>query len=146
MSHNSNNICVSHGEARVMRKLLDEALAMYSGMTLEYARTLSDELRQARIFPATRLPDNVAALDSQVWLTDLDFNKKITVTLVAPENADGGATRISVLSPMGMALFGYAAGDRLAWGPTLRPIRLTIDQVIRSSPDRHPLRKKNSGR
>jgi transcription elongation GreA/GreB family factor len=53
------------------------------------------------------------------------------VNLVMPEHADGTPDRLSVISPLGMALFGYAAGDRLDWGPHQRPIRLKVNRVRR---------------
>lgn len=126
-----NTICVSDRDLRRMRDLMTSALNIYGGVTLEYARILRDELREARVFPASHMPSDVVALNSRVWATDIDSGAKMALTLVIPEHADASEDRISVISPLGMALFGYQAGDRLEWGPPHRLIRLTVDRVAR---------------
>lgn len=123
-------ICVSEPDMRLVRDAVDRALKSLAGITLEYARLLENELDQAEIVPASCLPKNVVALNSKVWVTDRDFNEKMVLTIVMPEKADGNGRRVSILSPLGMALFGYEAGDILDWGPLYRRIRLLINRVM----------------
>lgn len=131
MRDTPRTICVSDRDLRRMRALVASALKTHGGVTLEYVRLLSEELRQATILPASRLPRDVVSLNSRVWVTDLNSGERTVVTLVMPDHAAGTPDRISVISPLGMALFGYAAGDRLEWGPFQRPIRLKVDRVRR---------------
>jgi len=140
MRDKPRTICVSDRDLAPMRALVTSALKTHGGVTLEYVRLLSEELRQATIMPASRLPRDVVSLNSRVWVTDLDSGQRTVLTLVMPDHAASTPDRISVISPLGMALFGYAAGDRLEWGPFQRPIRLKVDRVrrIRCSHSSHP--------
>ncbi len=95
---------------------------------LEFVRDLKDELKQACILPLGKMPDDVVMINSTVWITDLDSGTKESFTLVMPDEADGTG-RISILSPIGMALLGYRIGDELAWGPVAQLLRLRIDNV-----------------
>jgi transcription elongation factor GreA len=45
---------------------------------------------------------------------DLDLKKEIRYTLVAPEEAEFGADRISVFSPIGKGLLTHAPGDEVS--------------------------------
>jgi len=123
------NICVSENDIGPVHRLVVSALKTHSGVTLEYVRRFAQELRQANIVPATLLPADVIALKSKVWISDMDSGGKQTLTLVLPNDAGRRAELISVMSPMGMALFGYSTGDRIEWGPLQRLIRLQIDSV-----------------
>ena len=125
----SRNIRVSERDIVPIRRLVSSALSAHGGITLEYIRCLSDELQRAEIVPVSCLPENVVALNSYIWVTDLDSDYKITGTIVAPEHVGRNNDYISVISPLGMAVFGYAGGDRLEWGPRQRPMRLQIDRV-----------------
>ena len=50
-------------------------------------------------------------------------------TLVWPSQADAAKRRISVLAPMGTALLGCRAGDRVEWQMPGGLVRLTIEEV-----------------
>ena len=77
------------------------------------------------------LPGDVVGLGSTVEITDLDAGSRMRFTLVVPERATGNG-RVSVLSPLGMALFGYRMGDTIEWGPVSRLLRYRIDDVRRN--------------
>jgi len=136
MPNNRKTICVSERDIGLVRRLVNAALHTHSGVTLEYVRVLSSELNQATVLPASRLPPDVVTLHSRVWATDMENGQSMAVTLVMPHQAGARADRISVLSPRGMALFGYEAGDRIDWGPVCRPIRVRVDRVRRTRSQR----------
>lgn len=91
---------------------------------------LKDELKKARVLPADKLPADVVAINSKVWITYLDSEITEVFTLVMPTDADGNE-RISVLSPLGMAILGYRAGDKIEWGPVHRLIQIRVDRVLK---------------
>ncbi len=98
---------------------------------LEFIQALKGELKQARILPTESMPTDVVMINSTVSITDLDSGIKDSFTLVMPEESNG-TERISVLSPIGMALLGYRVGDELTWGPVAQLLRLRIDNVRQS--------------
>ena len=71
---------------------------------------LADLLMEARLVPADRLPADRVALHSAVTYEEQPAGKRRTVTLVLPGSADPAKARISVLSPIGLALMGRERG------------------------------------
>ncbi len=109
------------------------------------ADRLFDEISRARIVPAKKMPDNVISIGSTVTYRDEINGQEKTVTLVYPENADIAAQRISVMTPIGVALIGLAEGASFDWDTrdarrrTLTVIRVerhdsAEDAEIRSGP------------
>lgn len=74
---------------------------------------LKDEMDHAKIVSRKQLPDDVIRFNSKVHIQTPSISKVYQV--VTPEKSDLANNKISVLSPMGLALFGYAKGDELTW-------------------------------
>ena len=81
----------------------------------EYLQALACELKRAQIVASGQVPANVVTLNSKVQLRDVESDTLMEVTLVLPEHADLDAGMISVLSPVGTAILGYAEGDTITW-------------------------------
>jgi len=137
------NIFVSVSDLEPVLKLAISSSQTQSGATLEYVRLLLNELQQANVVPSSMLPATVVALNSKVWISDMDAGGKQALTLVLPDDAGQRAEHISVMSPMGMALFGYSTGDHIEWGPLGRRIRLKID-FVSQMPSRHRASRKSA--
>ena len=60
------------------------------------------------------IPSDKIFIGATVQLMDLDLKKEIRYTLVAPEEAEFGADRISVFSPIGKGLLTHAVGDEVS--------------------------------
>jgi transcription elongation factor GreA len=71
---------------------------------------LRDQLTRAEVVEAEAGADAVA-FGSEVEVADRDSGKKATYTLVSAVDADAGAGRLSVESPVAQALVGARAGD-----------------------------------
>ncbi|HEX7054309.1 MAG TPA: GreA/GreB family elongation factor [Burkholderiales bacterium] len=71
---------------------------------------LSELLMDARLVADDALPEDCVALGSRVTYREEGDAAPRTVTLVTPEAADAAAGRISVLSPIGLALIGRRRG------------------------------------
>ncbi len=130
---NGNNgkkkICTNHSDCRRLLELISVELQERRGrLTALFLRTLQDELRQARVLSEKKLPMDVVALGKRVQIEDLDVGRTLEVIPVMPIEANGGKN-LSVLSPLGMAIFGYRVGDRVDWGPIEHLIRFRIEHV-----------------
>lgn len=77
------------------------------------ADELADLLMEARLVPAERLPADRVAMNSTVTYVEEPAGVRRTVTLAYPAEADPSQGRISVLSPIGLALIGRRRGDAL---------------------------------
>ena len=75
---------------------------------------LMDELKMAKLLDSSKMPEDVIRLNSIVTIkTSLSDEKKFQ--LVTPEKSDLSQNKLSVLAPMGLALYGYAESDEIQW-------------------------------
>ena len=75
-----------------------------------------DELLEATdvVSPQEVAPD-VVTMRSQFVVADAQTGRRQTITLCYPADADPAAGRVSVLSPVGLALIGTRAGATAHW-------------------------------
>lgn len=70
-------------------------------------------------------------MNSNVVCVDEDTEAEHTVRLVYPDVADASRHYVSVFAPMGAALLGLAAGQRIDWPmPGGRMARLRVERVL----------------
>ena len=79
------------------------------------ADRLFDEIGRARIVAPAKMPANVVSMGSAVTYRDETTGQEKSVTLVYPEEADITQLRISMITPVGVALLGLAEGARFYW-------------------------------
>lgn len=111
MNMKTKTIHLSENDHRRLRDLL--AALSHDPKSVRLTARLRDELLRAVIEP-TR-PQDAAGLDCCVELLDLDTHETEAYTLTLPERADIALGRLSVLTPLGTAILGYAVGDEFEW-------------------------------
>ena len=91
------------------------------------AAMLLEEIERAELHDAQTMPDGHVMLNSRVRFVDEKSQRLRDVQLVLPAEANIAEGRISILTPMGAALYGLSAGACITW-PDLegfeRPIRI----------------------
>lgn len=78
------------------------------------ARRLKKELMSAKIVTINLIPEDVIRMNSTVTIQMPGAIKK-SFKIVVPEKSNLAQNKLSVLSPMGLALIGYAANDEITW-------------------------------
>ena len=91
---------------------------------------LEEELGRCRIVTPREVPPDVVTLNSRIRLRDLDGDKEMIVTLVLPSMADLAEGRLSVVSPIGTAILGYAAGDVIEWEVRSGTKKIRIEEIL----------------
>lgn len=76
---------------------------------------LREELARAEIVEATEVPPTIVKMNSTVHFSIDASNETFVMTLVYPRGAEKSGNTISVLSPVGTALLGMAAGSCIEW-------------------------------
>jgi regulator of nucleoside diphosphate kinase len=76
---------------------------------------LAAELGAAEIVDSNSVPRDVVTMNSRVLYQDETSRETREVTIVFPQESDASGRRISVLSPVGTALLGLAAGQSIVW-------------------------------
>jgi regulator of nucleoside diphosphate kinase len=91
------------------------ALALASLERLpDLADRLLEELERAKVVADEKLPDAVVRMGSSLTYVTNEGREQ-AVTLVYPADADIEAGRVSVMTPIGVALIGLKAGQSITW-------------------------------
>jgi regulator of nucleoside diphosphate kinase len=103
------------------------------------AAMLLEEIERAELHEPETLPDNAVTIGSEVDFVDERTSRLRTVELVFPATANIALGRISILTPMGAALYGLTAGQTIDW-PDLdgHERRIKILRVRQPWPDEPP--------
>ncbi len=93
-------------------------------------KTLQSELDQAKVVEPDKIPPTVVTMNSKLRFRDLDTGVETEVTLVFPADANFDAGRLSVMSPIGTAMLGYAETDIIEWAVPAGKRRLQIEKIL----------------
>lgn len=92
---------------------------------------LLTELERATIAPGGSVAADIVAMNTELEYRDETNGETRRVTLVYPEAQDIAAWKISVLTPVGAALIGLAAGQSIAWEDRTGETRhLTVTRIF----------------
>jgi regulator of nucleoside diphosphate kinase len=95
-----------------------------------YLDHFRDELRRVATVAAGDVPGDVITINSRFAVTDPRVDESICYTLVYPDAEALGDGRVSVLSPMGMAMLGARVGDEVCWHSADGPEAARVDRLI----------------
>ena len=79
------------------------------------AAMLLEEIERAELHEAATLPESAITMGSQIDYIDERSGQVLKVELVMPAQANIAEGRISILTPMGAALYGLTAGQAIDW-------------------------------
>lgn len=103
----------------------------------ELAAELTYELDRARILPEGRVSADHAHIGSEIVYRDESTKRETTLRLVWPQDADIEKNRVSVMTPIGVALLGMAAGRSIDWTTRSGDVkRLTVLEVREPAEER----------
>ena len=105
-----HELILSASDAEVLALMLGERRRQHA-LEVAAADALADLLVEARLVPHEELPPDRIAMNSKVTYREEPGGIRRSVVLVHPIEADVAAGRISVLSPIGLALLGRTAGS-----------------------------------
>ncbi|ANL68607.1 nucleoside diphosphate kinase regulator protein (plasmid) [Rhizobium phaseoli] len=118
-------ITIGKGEHGRLTKLAEAHASKYPDVSDE----LLQELERARVVDDALVPPDVVHMGSTVCFTS-DLGEDRQVTLVFPGEADIAEGKISILTPIGVALIGLKTGQSIDWtARDGRLHRLTVDTV-----------------
>ena len=94
-------------------------------------RFLEQELDRAELVPARQVPRDVVTMNSRLLFRMTENALSRAVTLVYPAEADLMAGRMSILTPVGVALLGLHAGQSMSWEDRVGETKtLTVQHVL----------------
>lgn len=112
----------SGGHARPPIHLIDVESDLVGDLALRVehehpvvAAMLLAEIDRAELHKKSTLPEGVVTLGAEIDFVDEKSMQKRTVRLVLPGEANIALGRISILTPVGAALYGLSAGQSIDW-------------------------------
>ncbi|HMT76271.1 MAG: GreA/GreB family elongation factor [Bacteroidetes bacterium] len=104
-------------------KISDTEYKLLKGMILNFpvqlktkeVSQLGIELERAEVVPDDQLESTIIRLNSGVEIRDEANQKLWNITITLPEDADTTQQKISVFSPLGVALIGFGEGHIVEW-------------------------------
>ncbi|WP_162417745.1 GreA/GreB family elongation factor [Cyclobacterium roseum] len=91
-------------------------------------RQLVSEIQKAKKVTDAAMPRKVIQLGSYFEVKLEKQDQVIAMTLVLPKYADLNSFKLSLFSPLGVALIGYKEGDRIEWP---LPVGRKIIQILK---------------
>ena len=111
-----------------LKSLIKDACIKDGGEKGKALRDLEKEINSAKIVEAKELPGNVITMNSKAVI-DMSGDEE-EITLVYPQEADIANNKISVLSPIGVAVLGYGEGDTVEWDIPYGVAEIKIKRVL----------------
>lgn len=105
-----HELIISARDAEVLALMLGERRRQHA-LEAAAANALADLLLEARLVPDEELPADRVAMNSKVTYREEPAGMRRSVILVHPIDADAAVGRVSVLSPVGLALLGRTPGS-----------------------------------
>lgn len=107
-------LIVDEREYALLMRNIESSRSQEDKIYRDSIKKLKTELQSAKIKKEGKVPEDVIRYNSVVSIRT-PFNTESSYQIVTPEKSDIKQNKISILSPMGLALFGYAKGDRIIW-------------------------------
>ena len=126
---NKRHIFVTEHDRRRLTELLSVAGA-FNYRDRNDLKSLEAELQRAKVVESRDVPKNVVTMNTRLRFVDLDDRSETEVTLVFPNDANISEGKMSVLSPIGTALLGYAKGDVIEWTVPSGTRRIQIADIL----------------
>lgn len=108
------NLVIEKKEYVLLKRLMNLS-GYYRDNTLRSSvKKLVGEMETAQILDDAEMPKDVIRFNTMATIvSEAGWHKKFK--LVLPSNSDVKNNHISILTPMGAAVIGYAEGDSLVW-------------------------------
>lgn len=108
------NIILEKKEYVYLKRLLNLNTYTNNSDTQSSIQRLIEELKTAQIVDEINMPEDVIRFNSNVKVI-AENGWENTLKIVVPSEKNVKEHKISVLSPIGIALFGYSENDELVW-------------------------------
>lgn len=105
-----------------------------NNMELKYdkakSRQFLEEIANARIVANSEFPTDVVRLNSKVVIRNTIARQNYNYTVVLPDKADQKNEKVSILAPMGIALFGAKKGATISLPSARGKHHYIIQEVV----------------
>ena len=122
------NLLIEKKEYVILKRVLNISGYGHDITLRKSVGKLAKEMESAKICDEADMPEEVIRFNSTMTIVSKNGWQK-TFQLVLPKESDIKNDKISLLTPMGAAVMGYAEGDTLIWEFPSGEQELTIQKV-----------------
>jgi len=126
-------LIIEKKEYNFLKQLITLARYYKDSTYRESIHKLHQEMLSAKVMKSEEMPPDVIRLNATVTI-QTSFEVEKTYQIVTPEKSDLKNEKISILAPMGLALFGYAEGDEIMWKFPIGQRAIKIIKVKQEQP------------
>jgi len=109
-----DEIIIEKREYELLRQIISNAEHNKDKTYKASIEKLTNELKSATIVNDKFMPAEIVRFNSIVTI-QTPFGESKRYQIVTPEKSDIAQNKLSILAPMGLALFGYAMSDEIMW-------------------------------
>jgi regulator of nucleoside diphosphate kinase len=120
---------ISSSDREALLRAVDRALRSWVTYApyLDYFRRM---LRRSHALPVAEVPHDMITMNSRFALCEKRTGETSCYTLVYPDEEVIRHRHVSVLSPMGVALYGAKVGEEVCWISTEGPRAATVKRLL----------------
>lgn len=126
---NEKNTYMTEHDINRLEAFLERAKKSYR-YDRHVLESLQEEIGKSLVVDSRRIAPDIVTLNSRIRLLDLDANQEMVLTLALPGMANLEEGRISVVSPIGTAILGYAAGDIIEWKVPSGTKTIRVEEIL----------------
>jgi regulator of nucleoside diphosphate kinase len=109
-----NNLIVVKEDYDLLMNYVKKSKNLFPNQKV-YASNLLESIEKADVLNEGEFPKDMIRLNTRVTLRDKIARYNYVYTIVLPEEADHRKGKVSVLAPIGSALFGFRMGEDVNW-------------------------------
>lgn len=114
-----------------LKRILNISSYVEDFKTQKSLQRFNEELQQSKILDECDMPEDIVRFNSTITLVTENGWEK-TLQIVLPTEKDLKQNKISILTTMGSALFGYSQDDTIIWDFPAGPQQLKIVKVTQA--------------
>lgn len=96
----------------------------------EIVNRLLKQFKVAQMLSQETISGDVITMNSRVLVKDLVSGREAKITITYPHDADNREGKVSIFSPIGVALLGRKVGDNISWRVPNGIGRFEIQKII----------------
>lgn len=123
------NIYLTEFDKKRLSRLIEDP-KRFKGRDRDQILILQNELERGEIVDSKDMPDNVITMNSKVMIQDLDTREEMVYTLVFPAFSKVEEGKLSIVSPLGIALIGFSVGDTIEWNLPGGVRKLYVKEIL----------------
>lgn len=108
------NLIIEENEFELLKEKMQVAQKIVDQIYTLSLKRFTKEIQTATVLKYDEIPNDVVRINSKIKV-QIDAKLVREFQIVLPEKSNLNQNKLSLLSPMGLALYGYSVDDEITW-------------------------------